>query len=368
METHDRRTRRRRIVATAAAGAALVGPMLTPSVTSATATPAPARGGVSTAVSAASPVLSLPSGPVPQGVPYGIGKRLYLNGQARDFAPVWGSLTLRHPETKPEFGDLAITRGVVIWAIDYMAVDPAANFGAYRPGHTPTRLGGAENYPGLATTTGGLVATGRQSTHAGPAQIYTTAGTVYAPTYEGKYSLPSTINFQGVGGMFVFQDYEQQRAESYRYYPGYAPVRIPDNTFGVGNGWVATKDGTDCYRTAPLMSPTALRARICSQVLPMLSDDGTKAVVVQGRHVRLYDTRTGVQINATNAPTLQRWDFSVKYGTHAYDLVQWLDASTYLVNVKDGTALALLRCSATTRACERAVTSNVRSGVTHIVS
>lgn len=360
METSDRRPRRRAVAAIATC-AALLG--WAPTSSSATAAKAPA------AVAATSAVLALPAGPAPKGVPYGIGKRLYLNGQVRDFAPIWGSLTGRNPDSKPEFGDLAMTRGVTLWSINYLAADPYAHFGSYVPGRTPTRFGIAENYPGFATTTGGLVATGLGGVSGGPAPIYTTSGKVYPPTYQSKFGLPTSVTFQGVGGMFVFQDneYHLARDESYRYYPGYAPVRIPDNTYGVGNGWVATKDGTDCYRTAPLMSPTQLRARICSQVLPMLNDAGTEAVVVQGNHVRLYDTRTGAQINATNAPTLSRWDHQIQYGT-AYKLVTWLDANTYLVNVRDGTALALLRCSAITRGCERAVTSSVRSGVSNIVS
>lgn len=154
---------------------------------------------------------------------------------------------------------------------------------------------------------------------------------------------------------------------SARLYPGYPQVQLADNTYGVGKGtgWIATADsrGSVCYRTAAVSTPTTLRARICSQTLPMLSDDGTKAVVVQGNHVRLYDTRTGVQINATNAPTLPAAD-----ATHSYGLITWQEASSYLVDVRDGNTLAILRCNALSRFCTRAVTSSVRTGVTRIVS
>ena len=367
------RTRRQGAVAAFAAFAALLAHPLMPSAAGA---PSAGRAVADSTLAApvvtvtgGSAVLALPPGPIPSDVPSGIGKRLYLTGRERDFASSWAWLTSRNPDSSPEFGDLAMTRGVVIWAIDYLATDPVSHIGGYVPGRTVTRFpGSAPSYPGLATTTGGLIATGLEAAVGGPVPIYTTAGKVYPPTYQAQFSLPSEVNFQSVGGMFVFQDIDQQvRAASSRYPPGSAPGRRAAATSGGGNGWVATREGAECYRTAPLMSPTALRARICSQVLPMLNDDGTKAVVVQGRHVRLYDTRTGIQINATNAPTLAGWSFDITYGS-AYELVTWLDADSYLVNVRDGTALALLRCSARTRACHRAVTSHTRSGVTHIVS
>lgn len=94
----------------------------------------------------------------------------------------------------------------------------------------------------------------------------------------------------------------------------------------------------------------------------MLSNDGAKAVVVQGNRVRLYDTRTGAQLHATNAPTLSAADAS-----HFYRLMTWQGANSYLVNVRDGSTLAILRCNALTGACTRAVTSSRRTGVSQIV-
>ena len=94
----------------------------------------------------------------------------------------------------------------------------------------------------------------------------------------------------------------------------------------------------------------------------MLSNDGAKAVVVQGNRVRLYDTRTGAQLHATNAPTLSAADAS-----RFYRLMTWQGANSYLVNVRDGSTLAILRCNALTGACIRAVTSSRRTGVSQIV-
>ena len=147
--------------------------------------------------------------------------------------------------------------------------------------------------------------------------------------------------------------------------PTYAAQKLPlDNTYAAGRGWLATRNALDgtCYRSAAVATPTALRASVCSQTFPKVSDDGTKVAVVQARHVRLYNTATGAQINATNAPTLPAWDSS-----HFYSPLQWEDATHYLVSARDGTNLSILRCS-TTGACERAVSSTVRAGVSKIVT
>lgn len=209
------------------------------------------------AATSTSAVLSLPAGPVPVGVPYGIGKVLNLNGIGYNMSPSCTSMLGRPPLgfDGVEFQDIDITRGVPVWAIRLTAVDPASRVGWFRPRYAPR--------------------------------------------------LP-----------------EGRRLDA-------------DNP----------------------PSPDLL------QTLPMLSDDGTKAVVVRGNHVRLYDTRTGAQINATNAPTLPAAD-----ATHSYALIMWQGASSYLVNVRDGNTLAILRCNALSRFCTRAVTSSVRTGVTRILS
>lgn len=325
------------------------------------------------AATSTSAVLSLPAGPVPVGVPYGIGKVLNLNGIGYNMAPSWTSMLGRPPLgfDGVEFQDIDITRGVPVWAIRLTAIDPASRVGWFRPGYAPRGVTTSGSYPGLATTTGGLVAAGLSSTFGNsvPVTAYN-SGARFGPAFTwNPQGQPTVATNQGVGGQFIFQghDVAANTDRSARLYPGYPQVPLADNTYGVGKGtgWIATADshGSVCYRTAAVSTPTTLRARICSQTLPMLSDDGTKAVVVQGNHVRLYDTRTGAQINATNAPTLPAAD-----ATHSYGLITWQGASSYLVNVRDGNTLAILRCNALSRFCTRAVTSSVRTGVTRIVS
>jgi hypothetical protein len=324
---------------------------------------APARASVATV----SPIAALPAGPVPMGVPYGIGKRLYLNGKAYDFTTRWTALASRY--AYPQFAAVTITRGVVVWAVDEtQTTDPLASVGVMRPGEAPVFLRQVLDFPGLATTTGGLITSGLEAYLAATTAIFTVAGADYGPpfSYSDNGGLPGPIiTVQGAGGSFVFQGRSATAgltvpSQSYAMYPGYAAVQLPyDDTYGVGNGWLATADShtSDCYRTAALTSPATLRADICSQSGLVVNTAGTMAVVVQANHVLLYDTITGAQINATNAPTLT---------TQGYSPMGWETPTTYLVNAKDGNSLYILRCSATTGACQRAVTSYVRPGVSYI--
>jgi hypothetical protein len=254
-------------------------------------------------VSAASAIASLPAGPYPLGVPYGIGKRLYLNGVGYDLTSRWA--TLSSPQGLPEFTAVTITRGTPPPFVSPVAPDPYG-----------------------------------------------------------------TISAQGAGGSFVFQaaNTTSSTHHSYVMYPGYPAIQVPDDyTYGVGGGtgWLAAYDSRTslCFRTAPLRTPSLLGPRICSQTRPLVSPDGTRAVVVQGNHVRLYDTGTGLQINATNAPTLG--EQTATPPVTGYFPFAWETAGSYLVYARDGTSLFILRCSLD-RTCQRAVTSYVRSGVSSI--
>lgn len=324
-------------------------------------------GSKASTVGTASSVLDLPTGAALDGVPYGIGKRIFLNGSSYDLAASWQRLT-GQPGAE-EFSDLDLVDGVVIWSIPLSAIDPLSSLGGFVPGQAPRSFAKVPSFPGIATTSSGFLAVGLDGVYGGTVDILTPAGTKYPPSYSSKHSMPSRVVSTSTGGQFVMADFDQ-RTHGYTsalLEPGHQPVPLPDNTFGAGRGtgWIATATGADttCYRTAAVSSPTALRARICSQRVPMVSDDGSKAVVVQGNRVHVLDTRTGSQVAVTSAPSLAAWD-----STHGYWLEQWLDANTYLVNVRDGSTLALLRCTASAGSCERVVTATVRTGVSRIVS
>jgi hypothetical protein len=309
---------------------------------------------------ATSPLLSLPVGGPPRGVAYGVKNTLYLNGHAYDQTARLKALAMIH-NTSDMFEDVKLTRGVIVWSHPGAdCTDDCAVWGTLRPGGTLVKAGQFNASSGLATTAGGLVS-GSRKYSSKSAAIWTMDGKAYGPpfTWTGWRA-----DVQSAGNSFVVQADEPQiddtlsRTRSFQVYPGYPQVELPDNTYAVGQGtgWLATRESyrAECYRVAPLATPTQLRARICSEALPMVSNDGTMVVVVQGRHVRLLNTFTGAQINATNAPTLS--GTSQMADASAFEMVRWETATTYLVKAKDYKTLTILRCSATTRACVRAVT------------
>jgi hypothetical protein len=321
-------------------------------------------------VAAASPISALPAGPAPVGVPYGIGKRIYLNGVASDLSGRWTVLAGLGNRPFSEFHHVTISRGVVVFSIGLDQIDPAEVVGALPRGGSAIRIDESPSFE-LAVTSGGLVTTGTASTFQATVPVVTTAGRSYPPPFVDPLVADPyyAVSSQGAGGSFVYQAVDPssfQTQQSYRQYPGYAAARLPyDNTLGVGAGWLATFDSirSSCFRVAALSTPATVRAHICSQTTPVVSPDGTKVVVVQGNHVRLYATGTGAQVNATNAPTLATR--TVNSPANGYFPFAWESASAYLVYAKDGNALYILRCS-TGGACQRAVTSSVRTGVSHI--
>lgn len=319
-----------------------------------------------------SPVSLLPVGPAPVGIPYAIGKRMYLNGKlVYDFTARWTALVSVYADV--QFGDVKITRGVIVWSVneDRGAGDPLARVGVLRAGGSPIVVHQVSDYPGLATTTGGLISSGLAAYMADSTGIFNLAGVDFGPpfTYTNYIPFPGpNITVQSAGGSFVFQGVSATAPlntplQSYSMYPGHPAVQLPyDNTFGAGSGtgWLVTANNptSGCFRTAALATPAVLRAPICSQTPPLVSDDGTMAVVVQANHVGLYNTVTGAQINAANAPTLT---------TQGYSPFAWESPTSYLVNASQGSSVYILRCSTTTGACQRAVTSYTRPGVKGII-
>jgi hypothetical protein len=351
----------------------------------ATAAPATEAGTSSTtlgqggqpALALASPIASLPSGTAPKDTAYAIGKRVFLNGRSYDLSPYWSTIAPLSvfTGTRPsEFTDLDLTRGIILWSFTFTGVDQYGRVGTYRPGSAP-RIVGQDNSDGrIAATTGGFTTLNSEDLMDVSLDFWTYDGRKFAPSFKDTSYLQVKITRLGsVGPMFVINVPDNTTVSSnvitfYRSWlvrPTYAQQKLPlNNTYAAGVNWLATRDSVDssCYRTAGVSAPTSLRARICSQVDPVVSNDGSKVAVVQGRHIRLYNSTTGVQINATNAPTLSTWD-----ATHFYRILRWEDASNYLVSAREGTSLYVLRCNVN-RSCQRAVTSYTRSGVSGIVT
>lgn len=332
---------------------------------------------------AAVPLSSLPAGAAPQGYAYGIGKRLFLNGRMYDLAPNWSKIASKPSNNAPglsqEFKDVDQTRGVLLWAFETLGIDQYLEVGNLVPGHAPKRLSSDSAQAPIATTSGGIYGVGAQSISGGPgsSNSYTSSGVSTPPALmddDGEHASPGrpALVSSVTSGLVVNLEHSVGPAnpqavthKSWRYYPTHGQSALPyDNTYGAGNGQLVTRDTNTgpCWRTAALASPATLRARVCSQVFPKVSTDGTRVAVVQDRHIKLYNTATGALVSTTNAPTLTSWD-----SQHFYTLLGWEDANNYLVKARNGTDLYILRCT-TNGACQRAVTSTVRTGVSSIVT
>ncbi len=354
--------------AVVAAGVALTGPS--------SAAPLPA-GAAHAAGGPVSPIASLPSGAAPRDTPYAIGKRVFLNGRTYDLTGQWARIApiSGYPGTRRvEFTDLDLSRGDILWSFSFTGVDEYGQVGNLRPGYPPKVIGRAKSTGQIAATTGGFTTLNSSQIQAVTEDFWTNDGRQVRPAFTDRSLLQVPTAYVGSAGpVFVINVPDSAspssstvvRYRSWAVRPTYAQQRLPlDNTYAAGVGWLATRDSltSPCYRIAPLSAPRSLRAKVCSQVTPVASNDGTMVAVVQGLHVRLYSTATGAQVNATNAPTLGAWD-----PTHHYRVLRWEDASNYLVSARDGSNLYILRCNVN-RGCQRAVTSLVRSGVSGIVT
>lgn len=153
-------------------------------------------------------------------------------------------------------------------------------------------------------------------------------------------------------------------APSFLLYPGWPATRLPyDATYaaGQGPGWLATFSSPGyCFRTAAAASPRVLRARLCLESgRPVVSNDGTKAVITEGdqrtfghNRPHLFDTRTGLRINTPALPP------------GFYEPFAWEGPNRYLVYARDFGATVILRCFLN-GACRRAVTASPSTEIVH---
>jgi len=323
---------------------------------------------------------SLPAGAPPRGYAYGIGKRLFLNGRTYDLSAYWSKIAPKgynDPTVPQEFLDVDQTRGVMLWAFRYFAVDSYVHVGNLVPGQAPKLLVTQAADPPIATTSGGFIGLGMYNNMGG-------VGSSIALNYSGFISPPrlnapienavpaaAAMVSSATSALVVNVEYDSALGagdfshKSWLYYPTHGQIALPyANTYAAGDGQLVTRDSFTggCWRSAALASPATLRARVCSQVYPKVNADGTRIAVVQGSTIRLFNAATGAPEHWTTAPSLSTWDSS-----HFYTLLGWEDASNYLVKARNGTELYILRCNVS-GACERAVTSTVRTGVSSIVT
>jgi hypothetical protein len=375
------------IIGTSTAAAALApaaAPAAAPTAAPAPAAPAEAAAGgavaVAVAVAAArrSPLDALPAGPSPIGVPYAIGTRVYFHGRITDLSSRFDQIAggRRLPAAQRQF-DTVVGAAGFAWTqitapgVDLVhAVGTVSATGGYTPFHTSSGSSST-----LDVTTGGAVAMPENG------EIYQTDGRFLA-AFTGSPGIDcGSCAMSAVGPRLLIDQTSSapslEHLGTWLWYPPAAIQRLPDSYRAVGRwgaGWLGYLVSPGCWRTAPANAPNALRATICSMTTPLVSADGTRAVVVQSGRAVVLDTRTGATISRAGLTASAGWQppgtggavtpAPVKYVVPA----TWESTDSYLLTARDDTVVALLRCSVRTGACQRAVRAAVRAGVDRIVT
>lgn len=332
------------------------------SLLSTLAVSAPATANV--ALATVPPFDLIPAGPAPTTVPYGIGTRVFYGGTVSDIA---SSFTADNAGER-EFDRVAGSLGITYTQFFAYGADCLPIIGRIAPA-VPWRrvvegLGGCKVFD---VSTGGLVGV--------PDDVaaYRSTGTLYAnyPRVNPR-ELPGagSDDVYAAGERFVVDEWGAARLQGvFLWYPGGTPQKLPNNYSAVGRlgvGWLGARQGsTSCWKTAPADHPYRLRPPIlCSQAKPLLSADGTRAVLVQSGRVVVLDARTGTLVSTATLPAITGW----LPGTREAVPAAWESTDSYLIEARYDGALALVRCSAATGTCNRGVRSFVRTGVSRIVT
>lgn len=244
---------------------------------------------------------------------------------------------------------------------------PTTGFNGFAPWRRIASTVGACQ-TGLDASTQGLISTPDD------VKAYRSDGTVYA-SYPRTNPLTGMFPIDGVaaaGAHFVVHErhYETGAVQGvYLWHPDSTTTQqLPDNYVSVGRlgvGWLGARLNTLCWKTAPANNPLALRApELCSMAKPLLSADGIRAVLVRSGQVRVVDARTNATVSVATLPAIA----DRQPGTREAVPATWETPDSYLIEAIYDGALALVRCSAATGTCNRAVRSSVRTGVSSIVT
>jgi hypothetical protein len=325
------------------------------------------------AASGRSPLELLPAGRAPLTVPYAIGTSVFYHGHRTElrarfdqafpgtrFTPAQRQLTTVVGGDRYAWAQLTGSAADVVHIVG--RISPRGGWSTF---HTSTG-----SFSRVSVTTAGTVVMPESGHLFSPDGhlIATFAATPWlvcgacAPSAAGR----SVVVQKGPPGPGI------PAQGTWLWTPPAAPRRLPDGYRALGRGgagWLGAPDGAGCWRVAPVGDPTATRARICSQTLPLVSADGTRAVIVQSRQLRVVDTRTGAGISRARLAPLRSWTppgtgTPVRYVVP----VAWESADRYLAVARDDRILAIVRCWVTTTRCERAVRTRTGTGVDRIVT
>lgn len=316
------------------------------------------------AQASAAPFDLLPMGPAPTAVPYAIGKRIYYSGRTTDLTATFASEYV----SGSEFGRVVGSGSNTYTSFASARTDCVTPIGHIAPG-SPWR--NIANPWGTCETDFDVSADGLVGT---PDLVgaYRSDGSLVAsyPRSASWQEAPSD-RVAAAGAHFVVEEHLHPTPGLqgvYLWHPGNTPQKLPDNYTSVGRlgvGWLGARLNKLCWKTAPATAPLAMRApELCSMAKPLLSADGTRAVLVQSGRVKVVDATTNALISTASLPAITEWQPGNREAVPA----AWETSDSYLINAKYDGALALVRCSVATGACNRAVRTNRQAGISSIVT
>lgn len=330
------------------------------------ASPALAAGG------APSPLDALPAASAPRTVPYAIGTSVHFRGHVTN---VGARIDQAHPGMRLTADQRQVTTvvaggGLAFAQIIGSGADLVHIVGRISPRGGWTDLAmSAGSMSLVAVTPAGAVGMPESG------RLYRADGRLIATFTGSRTANCSFCGMEAAGQHLVVERKPAfpgaQHQGWWLWTPPAAPARLPAGYRSLGRlgaGWLGAPAGTGCWQVAPAASPSATRARICSQTLPLVSADGERAVIVQAGRMRVVSTRTGLGTGLARIGALPNWAPDGTGGAVRYLIpAAWETSDSYLATARDDRTLAMVRCSARTGRCERAVRSTVRPGVSRIV-
>jgi len=312
---------------------------------------------------------TLPAGPPPTAVPYGIGTRVYFAGHVTDLQDRFAAAFPRGdvPAQQRQFTTVTGSAGFAWTQFTGAGADVVHVVGQVSAagGYTPFQRSTGRTST-LAVTTTGLLAMPESG------QVYAARGSFVA-AFTGSVNIDcGSCAVTAAGPRLVLDQWtgptgQPEHQATWLWLPPAAIQRIDDRFRAVGRlgpGWLGLRDDDGCWRIAPATAPDRLGAGVCSLTTPLVDADGGRAVVVQAGRVRVVDPRTGAVLSTAALPAIPGWDPGLRYAVPAV----WETADAYLVTVRVDSALALVRCSAARGTCQRSVRATVRPGVDRIVT
>lgn len=327
---------------------------------------------------------ALPGGPPPAQVPYGIGTRIFFAGHGSDQAARFAAAfpgTAPSPDQR-QFTAVVGGAGFAWTQITGSGADAVHRLAridaAGRSLDLPATVGRASV---LAVTTSGLVAEPENGHVLTPSGAFGSAFTGSAAIDCGSCA-PTAAGPRLVIDQWTGVGAPPQHQATWLWEPP-STIRQLDDRFRavgrLGTGWLALRVTPGCWQVAPSTAPERLGPAICSLTTPLVSADGRRAAVVRDGRVLVVDPLTGATLRTASMGRIAGWSpggapggapgapdvpGQVRYAVPAV----WESDDAFLVTVRVDRALALVRCSAGTGECRRAVTSVVRPGVDRIVT